>query len=169
MSASPAPEPALTFAPERPQDGPAVDALIRRAFGPGHVAKASERVREFAAFAPELTAIAWSGGRILGCARMWRVRVGGQPVAFLGPFAVEHGERNAGFGRRLIARACEQAAAAGETHVLLVGDEPYFGRVGFSNALGRDVEMPGPVDPRRVLVRELAAGAGPLSGTVTPP
>lgn len=169
MSASPAPEPALTFAPERPQDGPAVDALIRRAFGPGHVAKPSERVREFAAFAPELTAIAWAGDRILGCARMWRVRVGGRRVAFLGPFAVEQGERGAGFGRRLISRACEQAAAAGETHVLLVGDEPYFGRVGFSAALARGVAMPGPVDQRRVLARELVASAGPLSGPVTPP
>ena len=168
MSACPAPQPALVIQSERPEDGPQIDALIRRAFGPGHRAKASERVREFAAFAPELSAVAWSQGRLLGCARMWRVRVGGRPVTFLGPFAVEQGERNAGFGQRLIARACEMAAAAGETHVLLVGDEPYFGREGFSNALGRGVIMPGPVDQRRVLARELAAGAGPLEGTVTP-
>ena len=168
MSACPAPQPALVIQSERPEDGPQIDALIRRAFGPGHHAKASERVREFAAFAPELSAVAWSQGRLLGCARMWRVRVGGRPVTFLGPFAVEQGERNAGFGQRLIARACEMAAAAGETHVLLVGDEPYFGRVGFSNALGRGVIMPGPVDQRRVLARELVAGAGPLEGTVTP-
>jgi len=168
MSACPAPQPALVIQSERPEDGPQIDALIKRAFGPGHYAKASERVREFAAFAPELSAVAWSQGRLLGCARMWRVRVGGRPVTFLGPFAVEQGERNAGFGQRLIARACEMAAAAGETHVLLVGDEPYFGRVGFSNALGKAVLMPGPVDQRRVLARELAEGAGALGGAVTP-
>src|SRR5689334_2510931 len=136
MSECPAPQPALTIKSERPEDGPLIDALIERAFGPGRYAKVSERVREFAAFAPELSAVAWSGGRLLGCARMWRVRVGGQRVTFLGPFAVEQGERNAGFGARLVARACEAAQAAGETHVVLVGDEPYFGRVGFSNALG---------------------------------
>lgn len=174
MSASPAPEPALALLPEQPQDGATVDALIRRAFGPGHVAKASERVREFAQFAPELSVCAWGpdgqgGRRLLGCARQWRVRVGGRPVVFLGPFAVEQGERNAGFGQRLIARACEMAAEAGETHVLLVGDEPYFGRVGFSSALGHGVTMPGPVDRRRVLARELVSGAGPLSGIVTAP
>jgi predicted N-acetyltransferase YhbS len=173
MSASPAPEPALTLVPERPQDGPMVDALVNRAFGPGHYAKASERVREFAAFAPELSMCAWAGdgpgGRLLGCVRLWRVRAGGKPVVFLGPFAVEQGERGAGFGQRLIERACEAAAAAGETHVLLVGDEAYFGRVDFTNALGRGVTMPGPVDQRRVLARELVAGAGPLSGTITPP
>src|SRR6185312_5833836 len=106
---------------ERPQDGRLVDALVDRAFGPGRFTKVSERVREFAAFAPELSACAWSpdpekGERLLGCARMWRVRVGGRPVTFLGPFAVEQGERNAGFGARMIARACEAAQAAGESH-----------------------------------------------------
>ena len=162
-----APPPALTLLPETIEDGPAVDALIDRAFGPGRFTKVSERVREFAAFAPELSVCAWSQGKLLGSARMWRVRVGGRPVAFLGPFAVEQGERNAGFGARLIARACEAAQAAGETHVLLVGDEPYFGRIGFSTAAGRGVIMPGPVDQRRVLVRALIADAGELAGAVT--
>ncbi|MFL5296591.1 MAG: GNAT family N-acetyltransferase [Phenylobacterium sp.] len=172
MAVSAEPVPALAIRPETPQDGPLVDALIARAFGPGRFTKVSERVREFATFAPELSAVAWApddktGDRILGCARMWRVRVGGQPVMFLGPFAVEQGERNAGFGQRLIQRACEMARAAGETHVLLVGDEPYFGRVGFSGAMAREVVMPGPVDHRRVLARGLILDAEPLAGLVT--
>jgi len=169
MSVEPqAPLPALTLQPERPQDGPLVDALVDRAFGPGRLTKVSERVREFADFAPELSVCAWRAGELLGCARMWRVKVGGQPVAFLGPFAVEQGERNAGFGARLIARACEAARAAGETHVLLVGDEPYFSRVGFSRAGGEAVVMPGPVDQRRVLVCALTPDAGELAGPVEP-
>jgi predicted N-acetyltransferase YhbS len=174
MSAQPisqqvgAPPPALILQAERPEDGPSVDALIERAFGPGRYAKASERVREFATFAPEMSVCAWSAGRLLGCARMWHVQVGGQPVMFLGPFAVEQGERNAGFGARLIARACEFAQAAGETHVVLVGDEPYFSRVGFATAPGRQVLLPGPVDQRRVLVRALSADAGELAGPIEP-
>ena len=170
---SAAPEPALILQSERPQDAPLVDALIERAFGPGRYAKASERVREFATFAPELSVCAWSPdagqeGRLLGCARMWHVRVGGRRVMFLGPFAVEQGERSAGFGARLIARACEQAQAAGESHVVLVGDEPYFRRVGFATAPGRQVTMPSPVDQRRVLVRALTPDPGELSGRVEP-
>lgn len=168
MSVQPAaPVPALTLQSERPQDGPAVDELIARAFGPGRFTKVSERVREFATFAPELSICAWSQARLLGCARMWRVRVGGRPVMFLGPFAVEQGERSAGFGARLIERACEAARAAGESHVLLVGDEAYFGRVGFSSAQGREVVLPGPVDQDRVLVRALTPDAAELSGAVT--
>ncbi len=166
-------QPAITLHAERPQDGPLVDALIARAFGPGRFAKVSERVREFATFAPEMSICAWSGqsgpgGGLLGCARMWHVRVGGRPVMFLGPFAVELGERNAGFGARMINRACEAAQAAGETHVVLVGDEPYFSRVGFAAAPGRAIVLPGPVDPRRVLVRPLVEDAGELSGPVEP-
>jgi predicted N-acetyltransferase YhbS len=169
MSVQPAqPVPALTLQSERPQDAVLVDALIERAFGPGRYAKASERVREFAIFAPELSVCAWSEGRLMGVARMWRVRVGGRRVMFLGPFAVDQGERNAGFGARLVARACEAAHAAGETHVVLVGDEPYFSRMGFATAPGRQVVMPGPVDQRRVLVRALSPDAGELSGPVEP-
>jgi predicted N-acetyltransferase YhbS len=160
--------PGLIVQSERPQDGPFVDALIARAFGPGRYTKVSERVREFATFAPELSMCAWVEDRLLGCARMWRVRCGGWPGTFLGPFAVEQGERSAGFGARLIARACEGAQAAGETHVVLVGDEPYFARVGFTKAGGRQVVMPGPVDQSRVLVRALTADAPALSGPITP-
>lgn len=170
LSAEP---PALILQPERPQDAPLVDALIARAFGPGRFTKVSERVREFATFAPELSICAWSpdakgGSRLLGVARMWRVRVGGRPVAFLGPFAVEVGERSAGFGARLVARACEAARNAGESHVILVGDESYFSRMGFEAEAARAVVMPGPVDQRRVLVRKLTPDAGDLAGPVLP-
>ena len=162
-----APIPALTLQSEQPQDGPTVDDLIARAFGPGRFTKVSERVREVATFAPELSVCAWAQGRLLGVARMWRVRVGDQPVTFLGPFAVEQGERNAGFGARLIARACEAAQAAGETNVLLVGDEAYFGRVGFARAAGRQVVLPGPVDQDRVLVRARTPDGGEIAGLVS--
>ena len=167
MTAQPAaPLPALILQPERAEDAPLVDALIDRAFGPGRFTKVSERVREFATFAPELSICAWQGGQLLGVARQYHVRVGDRPAMFLGPFAVEEGERSAGFGARLIARACQAARAAGETHVLLVGDAAYFARVGFVRVTAGQVVLPGPVDPRRVLVRALAPEAGDLAGPV---
>jgi predicted N-acetyltransferase YhbS len=167
-SPSVSPSPALALESEQPQDGVLAEALIAQAFGPGRFTKVSERVREIAAFAPELSVCAWWQGRLVGVARMWRIRVGDQPVIFLGPFAVEQDERKAGVGAQLIARACEAAKAAGERHVLLVGDEPYFSRLGFSAAAARGVTLPGPVDPRRVLARKLTADADDLAGTVQP-
>jgi len=165
MSAEPcAPPPALTLLSEQPAHASAIDALIDRAFGPGRFAKVSERVREFAAFAPELSVCAFEGDRLLGAVRMWRVAVGGHPVIFLGPIAVEQTERNHGLGAVLVEKACEATKAAGETAVLLVGDMPYFGRFGFEIAKG--VELPGPVDLNRVLVRRFEDVT--VQGPVTP-
>jgi predicted N-acetyltransferase YhbS len=164
MSAEPsAPPSALALTSEAPDHAPAIEALVDRAFGPGRFTKVSERVREIAEFAPELSAVALEAGRVLGVARMWRVSVGGQPFTFLGPLAVEAEARKAGLGAMLVEHACEAARAAGEAGVLLVGDAPFFGRVGFSIAEG--VTLPGPVDPKRVLVRRF--GDLPVAGAVT--
>jgi len=157
---------ALTFSHEAPQDQPAVEALLDRAFGPGRFVKSSERVREFAEFAPELSWCAWADGKLLGVVRMWRVRVGSAEVAFLGPLAVDNDERSAGVGGQLVERACEAARQAGEAAVLLVGDGPYFDRFGFSAERAREVVMPGPVDRRRVLAREFRPDSLRLVGPV---
>jgi predicted N-acetyltransferase YhbS len=166
MSVQPlAPPPALTLKSEQPQDAAQIEALLERAFGPGRFTKVSERVREFAAFAPELSFCAWEDGRLVGTVRQWRVRVGEQPVVFLGPLAVDQDQRSAGVGALLVERACEAAKSAGEAAVLLVGDEAYFARAGFSAAPARDVRMPGPVDQQRVLARGLR-GEVELAGGV---
>lgn len=144
-------------------DAEAVEALVERAFGPGRYAKAAERLREGNAHRPDLSFTAWREGRLAGSVRLWPARVGERAVIFLGPIAVDADERNRGLGQALVERACEAAAAAGFGAVLLVGDAPWFERTGFSVAAG--VEMPGPADPRRVLVRELVpGGAAGLQG-----
>ena len=155
-------EQALSYHSEQPQDADAIEALLDHAFGPGRFVKVSERVREFAEFRPEMSFCAWDGGELVGSVRMWKVHVGGAPVIFLGPLAVRSEARKYGTGGELVRRACEAAQAAGYA-VLLVGDEPYFGRFGFSAAAAKDVRLPGPVDQRRVL----AVGAESLAGPVT--
>jgi predicted N-acetyltransferase YhbS len=55
--------------------------------------------------------------------------------------------------------ALDAARAAGHRVVMLVGDLPYYGPLGFT-FLGRDViTLPAWVDPDRVLVAGLADGA----------
>jgi len=145
------PPPELLFVNEAPAHGAEIEALLNRAFGPGRFAKVSERVREFADFAPELSFCALEHGKVVGVVRMWRVNVGDRPVVFLGPLAVEESERRHGLGAQLVERASQASQAAGEPAVLLVGDLPYFQRVGFQIAPG--VTLPGPVDAKRVLSR----------------
>jgi predicted N-acetyltransferase YhbS len=167
MSLKPSPAPdAPSLLGQRPQDIAAADALIDRAFGPGRFTKVSERVREFATFAPELSFCAWREGRIVGVVRQWRVRAGETPIAFLGPIAVETDERSGGVGGLLVEQACAAAKAAGEAAILLVGDEPYFVRFGFSAALAAEVSLPSPVDQRRVLAIAFTPAGEHLSGRV---
>jgi predicted N-acetyltransferase YhbS len=52
---------------------------------------------------------------------------------------------------------------------VLVGDEPYYRRVGFKAIPKGNVTMPGPVDQNRLLVLELVEGAAVgLAGAVRP-
>lgn len=169
MSVKPCPgQPAPGLSPEKPEHAHLIEPLLDRAFGPGRFVKSSERVREFAEFAPDLSFCAWEDGRLLGVVRQWRVRVGETPVVFLGPLAVDQSERSAGVGGLLVERACQAAQAAGEAAILLVGDEPYFRRFRFSAERAGRVRMPGPVDPRRVLVRAFRPEGERLAGPVAP-
>jgi predicted N-acetyltransferase YhbS len=162
---SPAPYPLLVH--ETPAMEAAVTHLIDRVFGPGRFAKSSERLREGNTLLPDCSFVALRDSEPVGCCRMWPVTIGGEPVAFLGPLAVDPDERSAGLGQALVESAVEAARAAGWRAVLLVGDGPYFGRVGFTNAHTAGVVMPGPVDQRRVLLLPLtAAGDEGLAGLV---
>jgi predicted N-acetyltransferase YhbS len=140
---------------ETPADGPAVEALVLAAFGPGRFAKTAERLREAARVAAGFVIRSEEG--IIGSVRLWAITVDGTPALFLGPIAVDAGRRSGGMGADLV-RACLEHA--GETGVLLVGDPPYFGRFGFTAAPA--ARLPGPVDQRRVMWR----GAGEPSGPV---
>jgi len=155
--------PGPVIRPEQPHDGAAIEALLGHAFGPGRFVKVSERVREFAEFQPQFSFCAWEGDRLVGSVRMWRIHIGDVSASFLGPLAVESDQRKHGTGGKLVQAACAAAQAGGFPLVLLVGDEPYFTRFGFSKAHTAGVRMPGPVDPLRVLSR---GSVRPLVGPV---
>jgi len=166
------PSPAPDIRLETPQDGPAIEALLDHAFGPGRLAKASERVREFAPLRTDLSFCAWEGARLVGVVRQSEIAVGERRLIFLGPLAVDAAARRLGAGARLVEAACAAAATAGFAEVLLVGDPPFFGRLGFSAEATAGVVMPGPVDLRRLLLKRLrdqAQGQTPLEGAVTAP
>ena len=67
-----------------------------------------------------------------------------------------------------MARSLEAAEAAGHKLVILIGDEPYYGKFGFARVKPGRLTLPGPVDPARLLYRELVPGAFEnASGKVT--
>jgi predicted N-acetyltransferase YhbS len=150
---------------EQPSDASAVDALIERAFGPGRYVKAAERLREHNYPLLDISYVAWSGGALVGCVRMWPIRIGPTPAVLLGPFAVEPEWRSRGLGAALIECACAATEAAGHALILLVGDAPYFEPLGFRIVPPGRVVMPGPVDPARVMFRAFQVSVD-LAGAV---
>jgi predicted N-acetyltransferase YhbS len=149
----------LTILPETRADAEAIERLHERTFGPGRYAKTAYRLREQVSHRLDLSFIARIGTLLVGSVRLSSVRIGESKALLLGPLTVEPAFRERGVGQALIARALKDAAADGERLVILVGDEPYYGKIGFKRIPPGRVIMPGPVDPARLLVAELAPGA----------
>jgi predicted N-acetyltransferase YhbS len=149
----------LTILPETPDDALAVERLHERTFGPGRYAKTAYRIREGVGHLFELSFTARIGSLLVGSVRLSSVLVGKTPALLLGPLTVEPPFRERGIGQALIERAVKDAKAQGHRLILLVGDEPYYAKAGFKRIPRGSATMPGPVDPERLLVAELVAGA----------
>jgi predicted N-acetyltransferase YhbS len=159
----------ITILPETAEDAVAIERLHERTFGPGRYAKTAYRLREGVGHSLALSFTARIGTLLVGSVRLSPVRIGSTAAMLLGPLTVEPPFRDHGIGIRLIEHALNAAKAAGHRLVILVGDEPYYQRAGFKRIPKGRVRMPGPVDPARLLVAELAEGAfAGVAGQVLP-
>jgi len=150
---------ALTILPETEADAPAIDRLHERTFGPGRFARTAFRVREGRGHLLSLSFTARIGSLMVGSVRLTPICIGNTPALLLGPLTVEPPFRSHGVGTALVKRALKDAQAGGHKLVVLVGDEPIYAKSGFKRIPKGQVKMPGPVDPARLLVAELAADA----------
>jgi predicted N-acetyltransferase YhbS len=159
----------LTILPETESDALAIQRLHERTFGPGRYARSAYRIREGRDHLPDLSFAARIGTLLVGSLRMTPICIGDTPALLLGPLTVEPPFRERGVGSQLIARALKDARSQGHKLVVLVGDEPFYGKTGFRRIPKGQVKMPGPVDPARLLVAELVPGAfGGVGGLIRP-
>ena len=159
----------LTILTEKPEDAAAIERLHERTFGPGRYARTAYRIREKMAHRLDLSFTARIGTLLVGSVRLTPVRVGETPALLLGPLTIEPPFRDKGIGKAMMERALKDARAQGYRLVVLVGDEPYYARVGFKLVPKGQVKLDGPVDPARMLYAELVEGAlEGVSGVVRP-
>jgi predicted N-acetyltransferase YhbS len=149
----------FTLSLETPEDEAAILHLNDRVFGPGRFSRTAYRVREATPPDLGLSFVARVGPLLVGANAMTPIFIGETPAHLLGPLIVEPVFRSRGIGEALVNASLEAARAAGARLVILVGDGPYYGRMGFKPAPQGRVVLPGPVDPARVLVCELAEAA----------
>ena len=159
----------ITILPETGDDAVAIERLHERTFGPGRYARTAFRIREGISHDLSLSFTARIGTLLVGSVRLSPVRIGEARALLLGPLTIEPPFRDRGIGLAMMQRALSVAKEQGHSLVILVGDEPYYARVGFKRAPRGRVKMPGPVDPSRLLVAQLQDGAfESVSGPVRP-
>lgn len=142
-------------------DVEAISALNAEAFGPGRFVRTAYRLREgMPLVSPYCKVCVTAQGELIAAVRLSPIRIGDRGDALLlGPLAVAPAYAGKGYGRDLVVQSLAAARAAGIRLVLLVGDEPYYGKLGFKRVPMGRIVLPGPVDPARILAAELVEGA----------
>jgi predicted N-acetyltransferase YhbS len=149
----------VTLMPETPAHDAEIDHINEEAFGPGRFTRAAYNIREGGPHERHLSFVALHNSEVVASVRLTRVAAGDGRALLLGPLAVRPTHKNLGIGRELIKISVEAAQKAGALAVMLVGDEPYYGPLGFKRIPRGQVSMPRPVDLDRILAYELAPGA----------
>lgn len=144
---------------ERASDARAREALLDAAFGLDRDARTCHRLRAGRVPASGMAFTATSRGKLVGTVRLWHVDAGGKAALVLGPLAVDPSCRDRGIGAALMRHAIAKAQAKGHAAVILLGDEPYYARFGFSTEKTAALSLPGLYAQDRLLAIELAEGA----------
>ena len=149
----------VTYLPEIPAHDAEIEHINEEAFGPGRFARAAYKIREGGPHERALSFVAIHDGNVVASVRLTRIAAGEGRALLLGPLAVRPPFKNLGIGRRLVAIALEAAEKAGEDAVILVGDEPYYGPLGFKRIPRGQISMPRPVDLDRLRAVEIRPAA----------
>lgn len=149
-----------------------IASLLDQAFGVDRVQKTVYRLREGVDPIGKLSFAGCYEGQQMASLQFWPVLIKDDETTheaiLLGPIAVAEDFRGQGYGLQLMAHGLERAKTLGYKRVILVGDEVYYQKVGFSRALARNLKMPGPVDYDRLLAQELVSGAmGGVNGMIS--
>ena len=154
-------------------DQPLIEQLLDIAFGIDRRTKTSYRLREGSTPAEGLSLVVRDADvGVAGSISFWPLAIGqvGTPALLLGPLVVHPKRQNLGVGLTLMQEGLARAKAQGHKLVILVGDAPYYARVGFQKLPEGQLLLPGPVDPQRFLYVELVPGTLALThGLVLPP
>lgn len=151
-----------------------VEELLDAAFGADRRARTAYRIREGTEWLPALSFAALDEEEYLvGSIQLWPVALTdsenrAHPLLMVGPVAVMPGRQGEGFGKALITAALGGIDPAAELPQVLIGDDDYYGRWGFSSASTGGWRCPGAWDPARLLARHASPAVLPSVGVLGP-
>lgn len=145
---------------EKPEHAAEIERLLDLTFGPDRKEKTVYRLRDGLPPEPGFSFVIECDGALAATLRFWPVLLpGGVRALLLGPIAVQPALAGRGLGRALMRHGIEKAREKGWPAILLVGDEPYYGPLGFSRKAAEKLSLPGPVEAERFLAMALSSGA----------
>ena len=136
-----------------------IEQVLDRAFGPERYARTAYRIRTGMEWLEALSFAALDDDDMLvGTIQLWPVALTdpdgrAHPLLMVGPVAVLPEQQGEGYGQALISAALGSLDPKASFPQVLIGDEPYYGRWGFSAAPTSGWRCPGPWEPERLLVR----------------
>ena len=141
-------------------DSALIEALLDRAFEPERRQRTAYKLREGMDWLPALSFAAIDENDMLaGTIQCWPVALtptGGRPspMIMVGPVAVLPEQQGHGFGKALMSASIAAISPDAPLPQVMIGDPEYYGRFwGFSAEPTSGWTLPGPWDPRRLLVR----------------
>ena len=159
--------------PTQASDIARIETLLDLTFGIDRRVKTSYRLREGNSAAKGLSLVVRDADvGIAGSINFWPLAIGanGIPALLLGPLVVNPLRQNMGVGLALMREGLSRAKMMGHQLVILVGDAPYYARVGFQTLPEGQLILPGPVDLQRFLYLEMVKGAlAKVHGLLLPP
>lgn len=167
-----------TLIPLAEVDPALVEQLLDRAFGADRHARTAYRMRAGMDWLPALSFAALDDDDwLVGTIQLWPVALTApdgraHPMLMVGPVAVVPEQQGEGYGKALMLAALQAVAdtsPAGHTlPQVMIGDEPYYGRWGFTAAPTAGWRCPGPWEPDRLLVRCDNPAVLPSAGMLGP-
>lgn len=152
--------PEATLIPLDNVDPALIEALLDRAFEPERKQRTAYKLREGVDWLPGLSFAAIDADEhLVGTIQCWPVALTDpagrkHPLILFGPVAVLPEAQGAGYGKALMTAAIGALNSRAPLPQVMIGDPEYYGRFwGFSAEPTAGWTLPGPWEPRRLLVR----------------
>lgn len=136
-----------------------VESLLDLTFGGDRYKKAAYSLRDGIDPISDLSFVMRDNEDIIATLRFWPIIIDKYSALLLGPIAVRPDLQGLGYGITLMKYGLEQAKIKGHSRIILVGDEAYYRRVGFSRNLALNISMQGQDEEHRLLAKEMVEGA----------
>jgi predicted N-acetyltransferase YhbS len=151
-------------------DAEAIEYLLDAAFGSDRRQRTAYKLRKGVDFMSALSFGLIDDNALVGCIQCWPVtlREHNFPLILVGPVAVSPTHQNQGLGAMLMHAMHDAAAVRGDPVMVMIGDPEYYERYGFFAGAGAGWQLPGPWEPRRLLICNVNGIPVPESGMIEP-